>query len=105
MSGSKVKLNNVLHLKTGLAYLENDNLVITGEFLNHEELKKFNQIKIDVDESYAANCIWVNDTVIIPAGFPKAKSAIEQAGYKTSEVDVSEFQKLDGGMSCLSLRF
>jgi dimethylargininase len=105
MSGSKVKLNNVLHLKTGLAYLENDNLVITGEFLNHEELKKFNQIKIDVDESYAANCIWVNDTVIIPAGFPKTKRAIEQAGYKTSEVDVSEFQKLDGGMSCLSLRF
>ena len=105
MSGSKVKLNDVLHLKTGLAYLENNNLVITGEFLNHEEFKKFNQIKIDVDESYAANCIWVNDSVIIPAGFPKAKSVIEQAGYKTSEVDVSEFQKLDGGMSCLSLRF
>lgn len=105
MSGSKVKLNNVLHLKTGMAYLENNNLVITGEFLNHEEFKKFNQIKIDVDESYAANCIWVNDTVIIPAGSPKAKSAIEQAGYKTSEVNVSEFQKLDGGMSCLSLRF
>jgi len=105
MSGSKVKLNNVLHLKTGLAYLENNNLVITGKFLNHKEFKKFNQIKIDVDESYAANCIWVNDTVIIPAGFPKTKRAIEQAGYKTSDVDVSEFQKLDGGMSCLSLRF
>ena len=105
MSGSKVKLNDVLHLKTGLAYLENNNLVITGEFLHHEEFKKFNQIRIDNKESYAANCIWINDTVIIPAGFPKSKKAISQAGYKIFEVDVSEFQKLDGGLSCLSLRF
>ena len=105
MSGSKVKLNNVLHLKTGLAYLENNNLVITGEFLDNKEFNKFNRIILDPDESYAANCIRVNDTVIIPKGFPKAKNAIEQAGYITSEVDVSEFRKLDGGISCLSLRF
>ena len=105
MSGSKVKLNKILHLKTGLSYLENNHLVISGEFLNHKEFDKFNKIIIDTNESYAANCIWVNDTVIIPAGFPKVKSAIEQAGYKTSVVDVSEFQKLDGGLSCLSLRF
>ena len=37
--------------------------------------------------------------------FPKTKQKIEAAGYKTIEVDVSEFRKLDGGLSCLSLRF
>lgn len=105
LSGSKVKLKDVLHLKTGMAYLENNNLVIAGAFLNHVEFKKFNQIKVDPFESYAANCIWVNDTVIIPFGFPKTKKAITNSGYKTIEVDVSEFQKLDGGLSCLSLRF
>jgi len=104
MTGSKVKLNKVLHLKTGLSYLEKNNLVISGEFLNHEEFKKFNQIKIKKEEGYAANCIWVNDTVLVPEGFPKSKKAIEQAGYKTIEINVSEFQKLDGGLSCLSLR-
>lgn len=105
MSGSKVKLNNVLHLKTGLAYLENNNLIISGEFLNYPEFKQFNHIIIEQDESYAANCIWVNETVIIPSGFPNSKATIEKTGYKTWEVDVSEFQKLDGGLSCLSLRF
>jgi len=105
MTGSKVKLNKILHLKTGLSYLENNHLVISGEFLNHKEFEKFNQIQIEAEESYAANCIWVNDTVIVPAGFPKSKKAIEQTGYMTSVVDVSEFQKLDGGLSCLSLRF
>lgn len=104
MNGSKIKLTEVLHLKTGLSYLENNNLIISGEFINHNEFDKFNKIIIDSDESYAANCIWVNETVIIPMGFPNSKAAIEKAGYKILEVDVSEFQKLDGGISCLSLR-
>ncbi len=105
LSGSVVRLEKVLHLKTGLAYLEHNNLVVCGEFIHHPEFKKFNKIIIPEEESYAANCIWVNDTVLIPSGFPKAKQTIIKAGYTVLEVDVSEFQKLDGGLSCLSLRF
>lgn len=105
LSGSVVALKEVLHLKTGLAYLENNNLVACGEFLKKEEFQKFNILEIDEDESSAANCIWVNDTVIMPKGYLKARATIEAAGYRTREVDVSEFQKLDGGLSCLSLRF
>lgn len=104
MTGSKVNLIEMLHLKTGLSYLEKNNLVITGEFLNLKEFEKFNQLKIEEEEGYAANCIWVNKNVIIPKGFPNSKMVIEQAGYTTIEIDVSEFQKLDGGLSCLSLR-
>lgn len=105
MTASLVKLDKVLHLKTGLAYLENCNLVACGEFLTKEDFKKFNILEIDEDESYAANCIWVNDNVIIPKGYPNARETIMRAGYNIIEVDVSEFKKLDGGLSCLSLRF
>ncbi len=105
MSGSVIRLEKVLHLKTGLSYLEHDNLVACGEFLSNDELQKFNILKIDEDESYAANCIWVNDRVLMPKGYPKARATIENAGYQIKEIDVSEFRKLDGGLSCLSLRF
>jgi dimethylargininase len=105
MSGSVITLEKVLHLKTGLAYLEQNHLVACGEFLFKEEFQKFNILKIDADESYAANCIWVNDRVLLPRGFPKARKTIETTGYLVNELDVSEFQKLDGGLSCLSLRF
>ena len=88
-----------------MAYLENNNLVVCGEFLTKPEFQKFNIIEIDEAESYAANCIWVNGKIIVPMGFPNAKNKIESVGYETIEVDVSEFQKLDGGLSCLSLRF
>jgi|TARA_Y100000031_G_C8237657_1_gene394146 dimethylargininase len=104
-TGSVVKLEKVLHLKTGLAYLEHNNLIACGEFLSNEEFRKFNILEIDKDESYAANCIWVNNKVLIPKGYPKAKKTIEKAGYEIIEIDVSEFKKLDGGLSCLSLRF
>ena len=47
----------------------------------------------------------VNDAVLVPMGYPKTAAAISKAGYPVIEVDVSEFRKLDGGLSCLSLRF
>jgi dimethylargininase len=104
-SGSAILMNDMLHLKTGVAYLENNNLLAFGEFLGEEEFKNFNIIEIAPEESYAANCIWVNNYVLVPKGFPKTRDKIIDAGYSIIEVDVSEFRKLDGGLSCLSLRF
>jgi dimethylargininase len=105
MTASIVPLEEVLHLKTGLAYLENNHLVISGEFLQNAEFNKFNKIEINAEDAYSANCIWVNDTVIIPAGYPRTKKIIVEAGYSVKELEMSEFQKLDGGLSCLSIRF
>lgn len=105
LTGSVVTLTEVLHLKTGLGYLENNNLLACGEFLTKAEFQQYNILEVDPDEAYAANSVWINDTVLTPKGFPKTKRLILDAGYKIREVDVSEFQKIDGGLSCLSLRF
>lgn len=105
LSGSMVPLEKVLHLKTGLAYLENNNLLVAGEFVLSPTFSSFNKIIIDEKESYSANCIWVNGHVIVPAGYESTRKAIEDLGYIVHVVDTSEFRKLDGGLSCLSLRF
>jgi len=105
MTGSVIKLSEVLHLKTGLGYLENNNLLACGEFLTKQEFQRYNLLEVTADEAYAANSVWINDTVLVPHGFPKTRKLIESAGYQVRIVDVSEFQKLDGGLSCLSLRF
>ena len=104
-SGSEVELMKVLHLKTGVNYIENNNLLVCGEFIDKEEFKKFNKIIIPEEEAYAANCVWMNGTVIVPEGYKAAHEAVLKAGYKVITVDTSEFRKLDGGLSCLSLRF
>ena len=105
MSGSVVRLEKVLHLKTGLAYLENNNLLAAGEFITKPEFQKFNIIAIPEEESYAANCIWVNGKVIMPSGYPHTRDRIAALGYTVIEVDTSEYRKVDGGVSCMSLRF
>ena len=104
-TGSTVTMSEMLHLKTGLGYLENNNLLAYGEFLSKPEFQAFNILAVDKDEAYAANSVWVNGTVLVPAGFAKTQAMIEAAGYPTIAVDVSEFRKIDGGLSCLSLRF
>ncbi|MFB9888060.1 dimethylarginine dimethylaminohydrolase family protein [Balneatrix alpica] len=105
MTGSVVTMAEMLHLKTGLAYLEHNNLLITGEFVHREEFASFNRIIVPAAEAYAANSIWVNDYVIMPAGHPHTRQQVAALGYQVLEVNTSEFQKLDGGVSCLSLRF
>lgn len=101
----EVPLENVLHLKTGVNYIENNNMLVSGEFINKPEFANYNKIVIPEEEAYAANCIWVNDTVIVPEGYPTVLKAVRDAGYETLVVDTSEFRKIDGGLSCLSLRF
>ena len=101
----QVPLEKVLHLKTGVNYIENNNMLVSGEFIDKPEFEKYNKIIIPEEEAYAANCIWMNGTVIVPEGYPAVLKAVQDAGYETLVVDTSEFRKIDGGLSCLSLRF
>lgn len=105
LTGSEVPLEKVLHLKTGVNYIEDNNMLVSGEFIEKPEFDKYNKIVIPEEEAYAANCIWMNGKVIVPEGYPAVEKAVKDAGYEIILVDTSEFRKLDGGLSCLSLRF
>jgi dimethylargininase len=100
-----VPVCNLLHFKTGVNYLGENNLLIHKDFCSKDDFKSYNRIVINENEEYAANSLRVNDYVLTPKGFPETKASIEKLGYKTIELELSEFQKLDGGLSCLSLRF
>ena len=105
LEGSEVPLEEVLHLKTGVNYLEDGNMLVSGEFIDKPDFAEYNKVVVPEDEAYGANCIWVNGTVIVPEGYPTVLKAVQDLGYKTLVVDTSEYRKVDGGLSCLSLRF
>ncbi len=96
---------SLLHLKSGLGYLGDGRLVITSALENHPELAGYDLVHVDQAEQYAANCIRVNDHVLIAKGYPNFAATLQKLGYQTMALDMSEFQKMDGGLSCLSLRF
>jgi dimethylargininase len=93
-----------LHLKTGVSYLGGGDLVVAGELVSHDAFEDFDRITVSPEEEYCANCIRVNDRVIMPSGFEETRRKIVERGYEMVELEMSEFRKLDGGLSCLSLR-
>lgn len=100
-----VPVKTVLHLKTGTTYMGDNNLLVIDEFADNEAFKDFNRIVVPEEESYAVNCINMNGKVIVPDGFPKVKKILEDLGYPTIPVPMTEYRKIDGGLTCLSLRF
>ena len=73
--------------------------------LTGSEFRRFRKIVVPPEEAYGANCIWGNDRVLVPLGYPTVEREVRKAGYEVLLTDTSEYRKLDGGLSCLSLRF
>ena len=105
LTAEVVPLSKGLHLKTGLSFLGKNNLLIGGESNTNPVFGKFNKFAVPEAEAYACNCLWMNDKVIVPSGYPITEKAIMDLGYQSIVVDTSEYRKLDGGLTCLSLRF
>ena len=102
-SASETEVESGLHLKSGIAYLGKGNFISVEGF--SKMVKASNIIIPDHEENYSANCLLVNDFLLIPKGFPKSKKKIIDLGYNIIELDMSEFRKMDGGLTCLSLLF
>ena len=79
-----VQLREMLHLKTGLNYLDQGNLLVTGELVDHPLCADFHRIIVPDEEAYAANSVWINGTVLVPAGNPRTTAAIEKLGLPGS---------------------
>ncbi len=60
-------------------------------------------IEVTNEEGYPANCVHVNGSVLFPEDFLKKKQKLIAAAIEVIELDRSEFRKMDGGMTCLSL--
>jgi len=99
------KIPGLLHLKSGLTSLGNTALVAAPEIAERPEFAGYKVVPIIPGEEYAANCVRVNDRVLIATGFPYLLANLQWMGFDPIELDMWEFEKMDGGLSCLSLRF
>ncbi len=95
----------VLHFKTDCSLLDEETILATPRLAGSGCFNGYRVILTPEGEEAAANSIRFNGVVLIPAGFPRTAGALAGAGYDVLEIPNSEAAKLDGGMSCLSLRF
>ena len=94
-----------LHLKSSVNCVGKNCLLITEKLARLDEFSRYDKIVIKAAEAYAANTLQVNDGLIIPKGFPDTRKKLERMGCDIIELDVSEVRKMDGGVTCLSIRF
>jgi dimethylargininase len=95
----------VLHFKTDCSLLDGETILATKRLDASGCFEGYRVLHTAEGEEAAANSIRFNQFVLCPAGFPRTAEMLSNAGYEVVEISNSECAKLDGGMSCLSLRF
>jgi len=98
-------VGGILHLKSGIASLGDRRVVAITALGGHPALRDHEVVNVEPAEAYAANCVRVNERLLVAAGYPRLEVMLREMGYDVLPLEMSEFQKMDGGLSCLSLRF
>ena len=94
----------ILHLKTGLSWLGGRRLIAWREIADHKGFRGWEVVEVPKGEEYAANCILVNGSFLVASGFPRTAVLLRGQGA-VIELEMSEYRKMDGGLSCLSVRW
>ena len=102
-TSSEEEVRHGVHLKSGLAYPGNNTFICISAYSDISKSAEY--IILDENESYSANCLRINDFLLIPGGFHESRSKILSFGFNIIELNMSEFRKMDGGLTCLSLVF
>lgn len=98
-----VSVRGCLHLKTACTALPDDRLLVNRTWLDVSPLRDFGLIDIPPDEPWSANVVTVGTHVLLPLAHQKTAALVEQLGFAVRAVDISEFAKAEGGVTCLSI--
>ena len=97
--------SRIIHLKSHATYLGEDTIVVTPEYANHPVFDRFTKVVLPLEEAYAANTLAVNGSILMSARHPESCALVRGAGFKVIELNMSEFEKCEGALTCLSLLF
>lgn len=98
-----VTVRNVLHLKSACTYLGEGVVILAGGCFDTCILRGLEKIVVPPGEEYAADCLAVDQTVLMAKGYAGARSLVENTGFRVEVLEVSEFRKGDGALTCLSI--
>lgn len=100
-----VKTKDLVHLKSDCAYIGNGYFIMRRGRFDETVFDGYNKLIVPEEEAYAANCLAVNGKVIVSDGYQETKRLVIEAGFETVSVEMSEFRKGEGALTCLSILF
>lgn len=99
-----VHIRDCLHLKSACAAISGRSILVNPDWVDISPFGDYNLVTVDESEPWAANVFRLEDKVCLHSGFPKTVNMLKQLEYDVTTLDISEFLKAEGGLSCLSLR-
>jgi dimethylargininase len=97
--------SELLHLLSGCAYLGDRVLLAVDSLGEFARSSGFIVVRVSEKEPLAANVLALGRHAIVPAGYPETAARIEQAGFRLQRISIGEFEKRDGGVTCLSVLY
>ena len=104
-TSTMVPVYSGLHLKSSVNYVGQNTLLTTEMYADLYQFREYDKIVVDKSEEYAANTLLINSSLLTPKGFPKTRKRLLASDRNIIELDVSEVRKMDGGLTCMSVRF
>jgi dimethylargininase len=104
-TGVPVAVNGGLHLTTGCGIVNDETVMLNPRWLDASAFKGLRQIHVPEAEPWAANTIRIGNAVCLEEGAPRTIELVEPYCGKIDTLDISEFRKAEGSLSCLSLIF
>jgi len=99
-----VEVNGCLHLKSGACWAGGDMILANRQWINASAFD-FKVIDVAADEPSAADVLPIGGRLLVPANFVRTSEILEAAGIGVRNIDVSELQKAEAGVTCMSLLF
>jgi len=96
---------SILHFKTECGLLDSQTLFSTRKLASIGCFNNYRVIEVPTGEEGAANIVRFNSVLLVSRGYPRSEALLKSLGYKVVLIDTSEAAKIDGGLSCMSLRF
>lgn len=100
-----VALRGCLHLKTACTAADDETILLNPEWVDGEAFRGYGRVAVHPAEPWAANTARVGPLLLVGAAFPRTAEALARLGLDVRPVDVSEFAKAEGGLTCMSLIF
>ena len=94
-----------LHLSTGCSYLGHGLMLLNPVWVDAAPFQQFEILEVPETESWAANTIAVGDTVLMASAFERTCALVQERGFNVIATDISELQKAEGALTCMSLMF
>jgi len=101
---TQVVVNDGLHLKSSVNSIGGQQLLIIETWAGRSEFDGFEKITVGPSEAHACNTLWINDHLIVPDGYPATRTKLEATGKPVMMLETDQIRRMDGGLTCLSIR-